>query len=376
MSIQRAMIFRSLVTPFYRKNAGLLCFVFFIMFLAVGRANGVGLLEYHYSLIRGLLLNPSFLVAVLAIWLAYALKCSQFITGTLRKPEFSYLYLLGLQDAAKIYWLLLQAQLVLFLPVWCYVAAVAGVGYHERLYMPVNEVLLFNIVICVVSACRYLYLLRNPGIVPFKINWKLPSLFNRKYYSGFLIRSILENNKLLFFAIKIYNCVTLFLMLESRDPAKDEDLRMYVLFFSIGMLGHGVFIHRLKEMENNQLEFYRGLPVSIGNRFAGYAWLYFCLFIPEIVTIATRTPVFLSYSEAFFFMFFGYGILLLLNSLQLYNYTGLKDYLKTVVQVFFAVIIAMVVRRLYELSILFFTLAVVLFFIRYYRFEPRQKNDL
>ena len=165
-------------------------------------------------------------------------------------------------------------------------------------------------------------------------------------------------------------------MLENRNPAKEEDLRMFVLFFSIGMLGHGVLIHRLKEVENNQLEFYRGLPISVGKRFGGYAWLYFCLFIPEIVTIATRTPAFLYYSEAFFFMFFGYGILLLLNSLQLYNYTGLKDYLKTVMQVFFAVIIAMVVRRLYELSFLFFTLAVVLFFIRYYRFEPRQKNDL
>jgi hypothetical protein len=260
--------------------------------------------------------------------------------------------------------------------VLCYLAAVAGVGYHEHWYMQVNGVLLFNVMVCAISAYRYLYLLRNPAIVPFKINWKLPSLFNRKYYTGFLIRYVLENNKLLFLVIKIYNCVTLFLMLENRNPAKDEDLRMFVLFFSIGMLGHGVLIHRLKEMENSQLEFYRGLPVSAGRRFAGYAWLYFCLFIPEIITIATRTPAFLYYSEALFFVCFGYGILLLLNSLQLYNYTGLKDYLKTVVQVLFAVIIAMVIRRLYELSFLFFLLAVILFFKRYYRFEPRQKNDL
>lgn len=376
MNIQRAVVFKSLVTPFYRKNAGLLCFVFFIMFLSVGRANGVGLLEYHYALIRGMMLNPSFLVVVLAIWLAYALKCSQFIVLTLRKPEFSYLYLLGLENPKKIYLLLLQAQLVLFLPVLSYLVWVVSVGYREHWYLQASGVLLFNIVVCVVSAYRYLYLLQKPGIVPFKIKWKLPSVRNRKYYTGFLIRYVLENNKLLFIVIKIYNCLTLFLMLENRNPAKDEDLRMFVLFYSIGMLGHGVLIHRLKEMENNQLEFYRGLPVSVGRRLAGYAWLYFCLFIPEIITIATRTPAFLYYSEACFFIFFGYGILLLLNSLQLYNYTGLKDYLKTVVQIFFAVIIAMIVRRIYELSFLFFLLAVIIFFIRYYRFEPHQKNDL
>jgi hypothetical protein len=277
-------------------------------------------------------------------------------------------------NARNLYWLLLQVQLVLFIPVLSYVVFMVGIGYHEHWYVQSNLVLLFNPVVCAISAWVHLYLLRKPGALATKR--KLPTLFKRKYYTNFLTRYIVENHKVLFLVIKIYNCATLYLMLYGRNPARHEDLRMEVLFFSVGILGHGVLIHRLKEMENNRMAFYRGLPVSLNRRFAQYAWFYFCLFIPEIVTIVLRTPAFLYYSEACFFIFFGYGILLLLNSLQLYNYTGLKDYLKTVAQIFFAVIIAMVSRQLYTLSVLFFLLSVIIFFRRYYLFEPRQINAL
>jgi hypothetical protein len=318
--------------------------------------------------------NPSFLAVVLVAWLAYAIKCAQFIVLTLRNPAFSYLYLLSLAHTRKVYWLLLQMQLILYLPVLSYLLIILRVGYHEHWYAPSNLALLFSLSVCAVSAWWYLYLLRNRRTVSWGITWKLPSLLKRKYYTNFLISYVLENCKVLFLVIKIYNCITLYLMLNNRNPAEDQDLRLEALFFSVGMLGHGILIHRLKEMENTRMSFYRGLPISIGRRFAQYGWFYCCLFIPEILTIASRTPDCLYYSEACFFIFFGYGILLLLNSLQLFNYSGLRDYLKTVAQILFAVIIAMIPNRLYELSILFFLLSVILFFRRYYLFDPQQNN--
>jgi hypothetical protein len=151
---------------------------------------------------------------------------------------------------------------------------------------------------------------------------------------------------------------------------------MMVLFYSFGLLGHGILIHRLKEMENTRMAFYRGLPVSAGRRLAEYGWFYFCLLLPEMITIISRTPAFLYYSEAGFLIFFGYGVLLLLNSLQLFNYTGLKDYLVAVAQILFAVIIAMISRQLYALSVLLFVIAISIFFRRYYLFEPLPNNAL
>lgn len=376
MSIQRSLLFKSLVAPYYRQNAALLCFVYYIMTLGVGRANGVGMLEYHYALIRGMLTAPSFLITVFALWLVYAVKCAQFVASSLHKPAFSYLYQLLLVDTKKVYRLLLQVQLMLFLPVLSYLVFVMGIGFHEHWYIPATLALLFNIVVCVAGAGWYLYLLKRPGAFPFQIKWKWPSILKRKYYVSFLLRYVLEKGKMLFLVTKLYNCAALYLMLAGRDPARHSDIRMMALFFSAGMLGHGILIHRLKEIENTGMSFYRSLPVSVSRRFAQYCLFYFCLFLPEIITIVARTPSCLQYEEAGFFIFFGFGILLLLNSLQLYNYPNLKSYLVNVTQLFFAVIIAMVSRQLYALSIIFFALAIILFFHRYYRFEPQQNPDL
>ena len=376
MSLQRSLLFKSLVAPYYRQHAALLCFVYYIMTLGVGRANGVGMLEYHYALIKGMLTSPSFLITVLVLWLAYTLRCAQFVANSLHKPAFTYLYQLLLTDPRKVYRLFLQVQLMLLLPVLSYLLFVLGIGFHEHWYGPAILSLLFVIGLCAAGAGWYLYLLQHPGAPPLQAKWKWPALLKRKYYVSFLLRYVLENGKVLFLVTKLYNCAALYLMLAGRDPARHSDIRMMALFFSAGMLGHGILIHRLKEMENKGLSFYRGLPVSISRRFAQYCFFYLCLFLPEIITIIARTPSYLLYEEAAFFICFGFGILLLLNSLQLYNYSNLKSYLVNVTQLFFAVIIAMVCRQLYVLTTIFIALAIILFFYRYYRFEPQQNPDL
>lgn len=376
MSIQRSLLFKSLVAPYYRQNAALLCFVYYIMTLGVGRANGVGMLEYHYALIKGMLTAPSFLLTVFVLWLAYTVRCAQFVAATLHKPAFTYLYQLLLADSGKVFRLFLQVQLMLLLPVLSYLLFVLGIGFHEHWYMPAMLAFLFCMAITVSGAGWYLYLLQRPGAYPLQIKWKWPSLLKPAHYVSFLLRFVGEKGKGLFLVTKLYNCAALYLMLDGRDPARHTDIRMMALFFSAGMLGHGILIHRLKEVENKGMCFYRGLPVSISRRFAQYCLFYCCLFIPELITIAARTPACLLYEEAGFFILFGFGILLLLNSLQLYNYRNLKSYLVNVVQLFFAVIIAMVCRQLYALSIIFPALAIFLFFYRYYRFEPQQNPDL
>jgi hypothetical protein len=370
MSMQRSLLLKSFVKPFYRKHAGLLCFVFFMMILA-----GDGLLEYHHSLIKGMLINPSFLAVVLMIWVVYAARCCQFIMITLRKPMFSYLYMLSQVNAVKVYLLLLQVQLILFLPVLSYLIFVLGVGYYNHWYMQANLVLLFNLLVCALCAYRYQYQLQHPSSLPFYIRWKKPFVPNRKYYVSFLLRYVLEKGKLTFLVIKIYSCGTIYLMIAGRY-LPEEDLRMVTLFFSFGILGHGVLIHRIREMENTQLSFFRGLPVSLATRFAQYACLYFFVFIPDAIMLASLSPDHLYYLEAFFLIFFGYSLLLLLNSLQLYAYKGIKDYLKVVVQLFLVIIVAVIPKRIHELSILFFLLSVIIFCRRYYRFEPKQINVL
>jgi hypothetical protein len=344
------------------------------MFLGVGRANGVGVLDYQNSLIQGMFGDYVFLSVVFFVWTIYALKCSNFISVTLRRPEFSYLYMLSHLRSIKLYVMLLQVVSIIYLPVLTYAAVVLFVGFREEKFVSAYLVLGVNVTICVAMAVRAFYQFRKPGVEHFTINWKLPVYLQRNFYFSFLVKFVMANNKVLFFVVKLYSCGLLYLVLDEREPAEEIDLRLLMFFFAVGMLGHGVLIHRLKEMENTRTAFYRVLPVGLWRRFAEYAVFYFLIFIPELLTIALRIPNNLTYSEAFMFSFFGYGMLLLLNSLQLYNYTGMKDYFKTLMQVFIGFILAVIGNVVFSFSVIVFVSAVILFFTRYYRFEPVSNN--
>jgi len=362
------LLIRSLGRTYYRQNAGLFAFLVFIMVLAVGRANDVGLLEYHYSLILGILTNPSFLAVVAAAWLLYAWKCLRFVTGILNRQEYSFLYQFSLIDTPAAWWQLVLAQLLLFLPVWSYVLIMLGVGYHRKLYLPATAVLLFNLSVCLLSASRYLYLLRHPDAPRWATRWKIPSVAWKKLYLNFLIRYVLIVRPFLFFVIKLYSCGVLYLMI-SNSSGDGDDRGMNILFYSFGLLGHGVLIHRLKEMEDARIGFYRGLPMGLGARFCQYAVFYFLIFLPECITIAALTPAHLTWSDAALYIGLGYSILLLLNSLLLLPFHRILNYLKVVGCIFFIIFLALLMGVLPWLCLFFFILSIAIFFSRYYRVE-------
>ncbi|HEY4155528.1 MAG TPA: hypothetical protein VGM24_08870 [Puia sp.] len=368
MNITPVILFKSFIKPFYRRNAGLLSFLLFMMTAAVGRANEAGLLEYHYALIRGLMLNQIILLLVLGIWFLYATKCEEFIVLTLRRAEFSFLNILSLVHPKRVFRLLLLVQVLLFLPVILYALLIMAVGFHEHWYGQVITIGLFNLGICAAGARWYLYLLQNPGTTRPILKWRMPSVFGERFYRNFLIRYVLMRRKALLFAIKLYSCGILYLMLVNRVPA-EYDLNMIFLFYSFGLLAHGVLIHQIRQMEETRLTFYRGLPVPLFSRWVQYGWLYLFLFIPEILIIGWLTPAHLNFSDAFLFVFFGYSILLLLNSILFIKSVRMTDYLKILVAVFFLLFIAVLTGMVLWLSVFSSILAARLFFRSYYRFE-------
>lgn len=368
MSAARTILVKCLVKPFYRQNAGLLTFFLFMMLGAVGRANEAGLLEYHYALMRGMLMNPTILILVCAAWFLYAKKCEQFVAHTIRRQDFSFLNLLSQMESKRAYRLLLYIQLLLFLPVILYALVVAGVGFYNQWHLQVILMLLYNLVLCSAIAAWWLYLVQNPGTTPSFLRWWIPSLYWERFYWSLFIRYILTDRKLLFFVTKIYSCGILYLMVVNLTPA-DYDLSMILLFFSFGILGHGIIIHQLRAMEEVRLGFYRGMPVSLLKRYLQYALLYFLLFIPEIIIIGRLAPVNLHYDKAFLFIFFGYSILLFLNSILFIRFFRRVDYLKIIVGIFFIIFIGILTGTVLWISVLAFILSVYIFIKGYYRFE-------
>ena len=368
MNISRTILFKSLVKQFYRQNAGLLSFLLFMMVVVVGRANDAGLLEYHLSLIQGILVNPIIFLLVLLAWFLYAWKCKQFIALTLDRPEFSFLKILSFTKVVRVYRLLLEVQLLLFLPVILYAIIIAGVGFYKHWHQPVIWMLTYLLAICGISARWYLYLLQNPAAGGYRIRWQPPSLFRKRSYWSILIRYVLMNRKLLLLIIKIYSCGMLYLLLVNRaEPS--EDLKMILLFYSFGLLGHGILIRQIREMEETRLGFYRGMPLSLADRYLQYGCLYFFLFIPEMITTGWLTPTYLHYQDALLFIFFGCSSLLLLNSLLCVKSFRIAAFLKLSVIYFFLIFIAVLAGMVQWLILFSLILSVSLFFGRYYAYE-------
>lgn len=364
------ILFKSLIKPYYKQNAGLFAFLIFIMFAAVGRANEAGLLEYHYSLIRALLINPVILIGVFTAWFLYAQKCEQFVAQTLSRQDHAFLDILCRLRPLQSFGLLLIVQFVLFLPVSLYSILIIGVALYHHWYAQLILVCLYILALCLLTDCWYVYLLYHPGKTWLLSRWRIPAVYLERFYPVLFVRYILKKRKLLYFVIKLYSCGILYLMVVNQTTT-EHDLGMIILFYSFGLFGHGVLIHRLRNMEETGLFFYRGLAVSIVGRYLQYAGLYFFLFIPEMMTIGWLTPYHLQYSAAFLFVFFGYSVLLLLNSLLFIRAFSMLDYLKILVGIFFMVFIGVLTGFILWFATFSIILSGYVFSVKYYHYEQK-----
>ncbi len=368
MNISRTILYKSFVKPFYRLHTGFFIFLFIVLFGAVGVVDGAGLFDYHYSLIRAMLINPFIFLLVLLVWLLYAKKCEQFILNTLRKPEYSFLYMFSILDRKSLFGLLIFVQVLLFLPIISYALIICIAGIYLKAYLACSILIIYIFSICLLSASWYLYQIMNPGkhvvakIMSFQKNsHEVP-------YWSFLIRFILRNKKLIFTGIKIFSCGILFGMLKNQ-MGTDYGLDMIILFFSIGILGHGLLIHQIRELEETRCTFYRAVPISLFKRFIQYAIFYLILLVPEIFTISLLTPKHLNYSDALLFVLFSYSLLLFMHSLLFIKFFPMKEYLKIILCLFMIIYCSVLMSSFPWLCLFLFLSSVTIFRTSYYRYE-------
>jgi hypothetical protein len=368
MSISRTLLIKTFVKPFYRQHAGLFVFLFTIMFGVVSVIDGAKFTDYHFFLIQGMMRNSFLFLLVLLLWFLYTKKSEQFVVNILMRPDYSFLNVLSLLESKRLYRMLVWIQFLLILPIIIYACIIFAAGFYMHEYIKCLLILLYIIGICLISARWYLYYIQNPGRHP----WTLSRIFSLKVsetpYWSLFIRYIGIDKKLLFTGIKIYSCSVLYLMIVNQARV-EYDLRMIMIFFSMGILGHGLLVHQLRDMEETSLTFYRTVPISLLKRFTQYAILYFILLIPEIITIIFLTPRYLHFEDAITLILISYSILLFLNSLLFIQFFRMKDYLKIILCIFFIEYFFVLSGTIALLSILLFISAIIMFFSSYYRFE-------
>lgn len=361
----RKLLRKTLVRQYYRQNAGFFLFFFLIFFGVIAPSQQ---LAYHYALIRGMLAAPILLALVLFLWLLYAAKCSQWVIRLQQSPDHQFLHMLVLLGKAKVFRLLLEVQILLFMPVIGYALVVVGVAFYESAWIPAAVISFFILLICLAAAALYRYDLFHPGRM-FVLKRGGKRRRHTPYWS-FLLRSFFAEHKALLAGIKLFGCAILYVLLKMQGPG-NYDIRMPFLIFSMALFGHGVLIHQMRRMEEQQLLFYRGMPVPLHSRWMQYGILYLLLLLPEMVIITWLTPDHIRIKDALGFVLAGYSTLLLLNSCLFIAALRKSDILKITFGLFGILYFGVLSDNLILLSGLFLLTAGSLFFRGYCRWEDR-----
>jgi hypothetical protein len=357
---------KTLAGSFYRQNSGFFLLLFVLFFGVVAPSEQMA---YHYTLIRGMLETPLFLGIVLFAWLLYGLKTIRFLLAMLDESEGCFLYKLGALSGGRLFRLCMGIQGLLLLPVWGYSFAIVGVAIFRHAYGAALLVPLYLAVINIAGAVCLRMRLLFPGRRWVFFMRRRRGRMRVPYWS-ILLRYLLKEEKALVGGIKLFSCMTLYLLLKEQGP-DDYDLRMPFLFYSLSLFGHGAILYRCRQLENTRLLFYRSLAVSQCARFGQYALFYLLLLVPEMLVLGWLTPHPIRVTDTIAFLLSGYSVLLLLNSLLYTAPFTNRVFLRLCLLIFGILYCCVLGKNLILLSEIFLVTATVLFFRGYARYEVR-----
>lgn len=358
------VLFKTVVKPFYNENAGLFIFLIIVMFCIVNKVDGAAVLEYHYSLIRGMLTSPVFLAIVFAGWALYARKFTAWVTASLRSPVMQCMQVLNILSRTRRMLLLLFVEAAMLTPVWLYAACMIVIGLKLHFYAAAVSVLFSIAALSLIPAAMHLEVLSDTETDARKSGKKIGGGAS---YISVLLRAVWSGQKIFLLALKLFTCGIIFLVARN-NSATDYDTSFPFLFFDLGILAHAMLLFRLGRLEAQQLLFYRGLPVPLINRLGSYASASLIILLPEWITLAALVPVHLHAADAAGFAVAAFSSVLLMNSLRFIPGSTMKDFLKILMLVFCIQLAFLLTAGLFALSLVLLALAVWVFVKNYYRF--------
>lgn len=352
---------RVIVRRFYERNSGFFLFVFLVMF---GVVEASQIINYHLSLIAGMLSSGIFMAIVFSFWLAYALKCIQFVNETLNNPRFGFLYLLRGCKLSLQFEYFSFVIFLLFLPVIIYSIFVIGVAIATQHWMELTLVLVFLASLITASAWVALMKLNNRMKQSTFINLPIMKTPINKSLFIFYLSHLFKKRSIPILLTKLFSIVTVIGFFHIQ--VDHYELRIALLGLLIGLSGHTLIIFELRRFEDESLTFVKNMPISIISRYMHLFIVYAILLVPELILIGiNHVKIF----DSFLVWIFGISYLLF-NHMSLYPIRMSMDRFIIRLLLFFLISFILVLYKVF----LIFTLAMLVFSFLiyrkwYYRFE-------
>ncbi|WP_143708916.1 hypothetical protein [[Flexibacter] sp. ATCC 35208] len=357
-------LLRSLVSPFFRENSGLIIFIYTMTVFIVNSQSGAGVYEYHLFLVLGTFRHAGMMSMVFLLWFLYTRKFTAFVVTEIYKPENMFLHVFNYLSKKKQTGLLFIATFLLMIPVWAYVIFIVRTGIQYGYIGGVCLVIGYLLLLCLLSALWLGKRLRHiaEGNAPVLKSFKFTSM------TGMLLRYIATKQLVTWTGLKIFTCGLLYLIAVN-NSMKYYDGQTIFIVISLGILGNGILVYRCREFEDVYLNFYRTMPVSLSMRFLEYALLDFILIIPEVLLLVLLVPKHMPLTDAAIFFLCGYSSMLLMTSLTFYRHFTKSQFYKILSVVLCVQYIFLLTVGLPALYISLTMIAIALFRWRYYKYE-------
>ncbi|NOS55768.1 MAG: hypothetical protein HOP37_05855 [Cyclobacteriaceae bacterium] len=275
------VLHKVLVKKFYERNVGLLFFVFYLMF---GVVESNQLINYHRSLIYGVLTSPVFLMGVMGVWILYSAKYLQLVLSELAEPHNQFLKDYSRLGKSHQFWPMLLSVVMMDQPVLLYSVFIVGVGIFSQQYVAVFLVFVFHFARLV--GCTWIVLRRINSLHERKATKLLTSIQWpwKKYFPFFYLGHFTNQLPLALLFTKSFSLFAIIGFMQiTTDHYENRTALMGLLF---GLMAHSVIIFESRRLEETYLIFVRGLPISMIKRFLFLSLFYGVLLIPELVLLA------------------------------------------------------------------------------------------
>lgn len=271
------VLLKTIIIPFYRSHAGLLFFVFYIMF---GMVEPAKLISYHQTLIEGMFASTAFMLCIylgldiiqLKNSAVYSFPSPSVRLSIFKQPDAGF-------TAQSLWVWLLVITVITFEPVLIYTIFIYLIGISQHHYAGCLGIVLFQAILCCTNAWIILTFLRTQHIFSLSFaSLRIPNIGGR---IGFYISYFLSEEKIAILISKTFSLVLLYIVRAAIEPG--NDFRILGLTWVFVLLAHTFLIPKVRMFEDRYLVWIKSLPISTVRTCLLYFVFYTGLMLPELI---------------------------------------------------------------------------------------------
>lgn len=357
------VLYKLLVSKFYKLNAGFFLFLFIVLF---GIMPGADTITLHRGLMVAAVSSYPGLAVMAIVFGTYTLKCLFFVLREVERPENAIIYNMQGLGNARQFMLLSLVFTSLLNPILLYGLITVVVGIRAGLALALLLVAIL-LLFCATGAYTSFIFINGTWKQPLlrlpKLGW-LP----KKHFLTYLLFYSVDNKKGAFISIKIFSLLALqFMVALNADKVSKENICFLIL---LSIAAHALLPLYYVRFIETEMSFLRNMPLRLGSRLAQFALTYAIVLLPELLFLAWNEGRVLQWRILLSLYLLGITRLMLYSVLQYLPKMSTDRYTGVIFISFFVSLIMLASVSLWIFVVAEATLAVLLFSYLYYKYEP------